>query len=255
MPPVPDARLLALLLLAAPPAAAPIVAQERDTPMAVSVGMVAIPAYQLYNGRVNLSQRTQNYGGQYRERTAETVGVQASFAWESQTGDFGLAAFAAQGPSQGDYTGLSAPETHVRDLLTVGLDLGWRPAVLRGGWGRLMVPFGPTVTWQRLRLSRGHRDAYASPAVPDNPEVTWSDRDWLSFGGHAGVVASIALGGGLALQAGGTARFVYYGQGAWSGQEESDIQRSGAEAIHVGYEDPIILLGHAIVGLEWRPGR
>ena len=230
-----------------------LVAQEPDAPVVLSAGVVAIPAYQIYNGRVNLSQGTQNYGGQYAERAADAVGVQASFTWGAATGAFGVAAFAARAPSEGRYSGLAAPETHVRDLLTVGMDLGWRPAVVRSRWGRLVVPFGPTVVWQRLALSRGHRDAYASPAVPEDPEVDWSDRSWLSIGGHAGVIASIPLGSGFSMQAGGSARFLYYGNGAWAGQEERDIRRSAGEVIHVGYEDPIILLGHGVLGLEWRP--
>lgn len=219
------------------------------------MGVVGIPPYQIYNGRVNLSQGDLVYGGQYLERTRETVGVRASVEWKALSGAFGLAGFLAHGESEGRYGGLAAPEEHTRDLLTIGLDLGWRPAVVQGGRWALRLPFGPTFTWQRLRLSQGHRDAHATPATPDRPEVNWTDREWLSMGGHAGVAASFSVGRGLALTAGGTARFLYYGQGAWSGQEEKDIQRSTGRTVHVGYEDPIIYLGHVTVGLEWRPRR
>lgn len=243
----PPTALLALLLLAPQTSAA---AQE-----ALSVGVVAIPAYQIYNGRVNLSQGDLVYGGQYLERTDETVGVRASVEWQALSGAFGVAGFVAQGASEGRYGGLAAPEEHRRDLLTLGVDLGWRPEVLRAGPWALRVPFGPTVTWQRLRLSEGHRDAHATPATTERVDVDWSDRSWLSMGGHAGVAGSLSLGSGVAVQAGATARFLYYGQGAWSGQEERDIKRSTGRTVHVGYEDPIIYLGHVILGLEWRPER
>lgn len=235
----------------------PSAAQEApaDSAWAATVGLITIPGHELYSGRVNVRTAGINTGGRYIESVDLGLGLQAqAFLTSDALGRISLSAYGTRAGSTGFYSGIAGEETLTRDLVTVGLDMGWEPALWRGSRSVLRVPFGPSVVWQSLDLSSGHRDAYANPEdLGDPPEVTWSDRTWLSMGGYGGLGLTLRMTDHLGVALDATGRFLFSDKGAWAGQEEEDIRRSTGRAVKLLYEQPILFLWTVRAGLQWRP--
>lgn len=217
-----------------------------------SVGVTTVGSHTIYNGRVSISHRGSKFAGSYREAPTAHVGIRARAAWESETlGDVSGALFLTRGTSVAEYTGIGGSERRSRDLVVVGLDVGWEPAVSEGDWGSFRFPFGPSLFWQSLDLSSGHRDVYADPDDLTAPEVAWSDRHWFAYGGYGGMALTLQVVDRLGIRTEGLGRFFFSDYGSWAGQEEDDIRASTGNAVNIGYERPVIFLWSAQVGLEW----
>lgn len=247
-----------VLLLCCPSLAlrqAQAAAQDLQPPRwTASLGVAGVSPQYFYRGRVYVQDRNQSYGSQYQERSGASLGLVASWSWRTQrVGELALTVSGMQTESTGSYSGIAAPETHDRSLLMIGADVGWRLVVWRSGMITFRVPLGPALAWHRLKLSDGHRDAYSNPGGTERPQVRWSDRDWVSLGGHAGLSLILAASSHLSLWVGGTARFLYASTNGWAGREESDIQRSTGNVVYIQYVDPLFFQASLETGLEWRP--
>lgn len=217
------------------------------------MGVTTIGPHKIYNGPVVLSHGGRTFGGHYREAPEAQFGIRARAAWASDLlGDVSGAVFVTRGTSAAVYTGIGGTEHLSRDLVTVGLDLGWEPAAVRGSWGSFRVPFGPSLLWNSLDLSSGHRNAYAAPDEFDAPDVEWSDRHWIAYGGYGGAALTVMLNEHLGVTGEGLGRFFYSDDGAWSGQEEDDIRDSTGNTVVIGYERRVVFLWSTELGLEWR---
>lgn len=226
-----------------------------ESSWAAAVGLITIPGHRIYSGRVGLRSEGVTTGGRYSETVDGSVGIQVrAFLDRALFGDISFSAYGTRTDTRGFYTGIGPEETLERKLLTLGLDMGWEPALWKDAGGSLAIPFGPSVVWQRLDLSSGHRDEYADPnGVGTPPEVAWSDRSWLSLGGYAGLGLALNLSDHVGIAADGTARFLWTDRGTWAGQEEEDILRSTGNTVTLLYERGVIFLWTARVGLLWHP--
>lgn len=234
--------------------AAPVSAQERSRePVSWSVGLLTVLPHDIYDGSLRLSAGQERYGAQYEERPETTLGVYGGVNLDSERfGSLTLHGFVAPGRSVGTYGGIAASETHERRLLSVGLDVGWRPRVVAGPI-EVRVPFGPSLFWQRLDLGAGHRDILGAPESVEAPRVDWSSREWFSIGGYGGLLVTVDVLSHVSLYARGDGRFLYFGKNQWSSSEENDIRRSTGNAVSIRYDDPIVLLTAFQIGLEWSP--
>lgn len=220
-----------------------------------ALGLITIPGHGIYSGRVGLRFRGVTSGGRYSETTDLSVGLQArAFVTSGRLGDVSLSAYGTRTTSTGFYTGIGPEKTLERDIFTLGVDLGWEPSLWNDRRASLRIPFGPSVVWQTLDLSSGHRDEYADPiALGSPPRVSWSDRTWFSFGGYAGLGLLLNVSEHVGLAADGTARFLWSDKGGWAGQEERDILQSTGNTVTILYEESVIFLWTARVGLLWHP--
>lgn len=254
-PPPPAAAAILLLLHALAPAAAqqPVTPDPGADPM-VSVGVIAVPQHNLYDGRLYLQTGGRVHGASYVERAAAVVGVRAGVTLNAgSAGRIGLTLFGMRGNSTGDYLGLDGPATATRPLDVAGAEMAWQPSLVRVGAMRVRLPFGPSVVWQRLRLSEGHRDIYADPEAFPPPDVDWSDRTWLSIGGHGGVLLELRASRDVSFVVAGRGRLLFNrGGGSWAGQEERDIHRSTGRTVNISYENLIVTQAALEAGLEWR---
>lgn len=249
---LPSAMVVALCLSTGSPAAAQAVGNPGSSTR-TSVGVTTVGPHKIYNGRVVVSHGGDRFAGRYREAPRAHVGVRARAAWNTDIfGDVSGALFLTRGTSVANYAGIGSAEQRSRDLLVVGLDVGWEPAVRKGSWGSLRFPFGPSLLWQKLDLSSGHRNAYGDPDDLVAPEVRWSDRNWFAYGGYGGAAATFMVQKHLGVRVEGLGRFFFSDYGSWAGQEEEDIRESTGNAVNIGYERLVVFLWSAQVGLEWR---
>lgn len=225
----------------------------RPAPPRTSVAVTTIGPHNIYNGLVTISHAGSKFVGEYREAPGAQYGVRARAAWDSELmGDVSGALFVARGTSSATYSGIGERMHVRRDLVTVGLDLGWEPALARGSWGSLRLPFGPSILWHRLDLSSGGRDAYAAPDELTAPSVSWSDRRWLSYGGYGGMSTTLMMGRHVGFTAEALGRFVFSDDSAWSSQEQKDIQNSTGNRVVIEYRRHPVFLWSSELGLEWR---
>ena len=253
----PRFRTIAVLACALA-AAAGVQAQESGTDAAAwraSLGFVSVPGHSLYDGRLYLQTDGRVHGANYMERAHGTVGVRAGLELQARSaGTVALLLYGTRGNSTGHYAGIDAPASATRSLLVLGTDLGWQPTVMRAGAVTLAVPFGPALAWQRLRLSEGHRNAYAAPAAESTPDVEWSDRSWTSLGGHGGLTLNVRGSDHLGVLLSARGRFLFNrGSGSWGGSEQKDIERSTGNHVVITYSDLITLQTAFEVGLAWHP--
>jgi hypothetical protein len=230
-------------------------AHETDEPAwTASIGLIGVPSYLLYDGPLYLQSESRTQGADYEEHVNKGMGLRAELVAKSKVGGrLAFMLYGSRGSSTAEYAGLTAPETATRSLLVVGADFGWHPTVLQNGAFSVALPFGPSVAWQRLRLSEGHRDVYADPLSGTSPTVEWSDRTWSSLGGHAGVKLSVHTGAKLGFVVAGRGRFLFNrGMGSWEGQEQRDIARSTGNSVSITYEDLIVVQSALEAGIEWR---
>ena len=195
------------------------------------------------------------HGATYIERAANVVGVRADVRFRAISGTMmSLGVYGTRGTSTAQYTGIAGPETMTRSLDVAGVDAGWQPGVFESPMLSVRVPVGPSLAWQKLHLSEGHRDAYATPGGGPVEDVDWSDRTWTSIGGHIGMAVSMHTSSHFDVFLTGRGRFLFNrGSGAWGDRERADIQRSTGNTVTITYTDRVVLQSGLEAGVEWRP--
>jgi len=164
--------------------------------------------------------------------------------------------YGAGGSSTGSYQSIRPsvrPFAHERGLSSLGVDLGIRLRMRGAERWDLRFEVGPTLAFQRLRLSEGHQDEWADPTSLEDTDIRWSDRDWTSLGLLMGLDWNLILDDHWAAFTGVRLRALYYGDAqSWEFQETTDVIDQTGNIVFFDYSQPVALHPSIEVGLTWR---
>jgi hypothetical protein len=237
---------------------APLILYAHDQPRWVfSFGAVGtIPSF-THNGFVELTFAGGSTSSFYEERSAWRGGLRASAAVRV----FGhhrarIAAYQVFGSSTGRYSSIRFGEpatVQTRGHRSGGLDFTYQPRLKASENYDLRFEFGPTVSWQRIRLSEGHNNEWADPIGGTSPSLNWQDRTWTSFGAIVGMELTRMLDQNWSWFVGGRVRALYYGDSeSWEVQNIQDISQQTGNIVFPTYHQPLALHPAFSVGLSWR---
>ena len=193
----------------------------------------------------------------YKERSGWRPGARAAFGYRfAGLRELRLSVYGTAGSSTGSYTSIrrfGQVLVQERGLASMGADLGVRLRVRGSEAWDLRFEVGPTLAWQRLRLSEGHQDEWASPTSLEDRDIQWRDRSWWSPGVIFGLDWSLILDDHWSAFTGVRIRALYYGDSrSWDVQDAQDIQRQTGNIVYVDYNQPVAFHPGIDVGLTWR---
>ena len=129
----------------------------------------------LHDGIVLLEFQQGSLAPFYQEKSSWRPGIRASVGYRfAGLREMRLSVYGTSGTSTGSYSSIRRLGTTIveeRALSSVGADLGIRLRVRGSERWDLRFEVGPTLAWQRLRLSEGHQDEWASPTTLDNVTI------------------------------------------------------------------------------------
>jgi len=238
---------------------APSIVYSHDQPKWIfSLGAVGmLPSY-AHNGPVILSFPGGSTSSLYQERSTWRGGVRASASVRL----FGyhrlrVTGYGVTGSSTGRYTSIRpgrGPTVQTRGHRTSGFDFTYMPRLRASETYDLRVEFGPTLSFQRLRLSEGHNDEWADPVGGTSPTIEWQDRKWTSLGATVGIELNRIVSRNWSWFAGARLRALYYGDTQqWEFQNIEDIVQQTGNVVFITYHHPLALHPALSVGLTWRP--
>ncbi len=223
----------------------------------VSVALTGSNPSYLHDGVVLLSFTGGSITSVYREQSSWRPGLRVAFGYRfAGLREMRLSLYGTTGSSTGTYSSIRQfGQTLVRErgLSSLGADLGLRLRVRGAERWDLRFEVGPTLAWQRLRLSEGHQDEWANPTSLDDLDIEWTDRDWWSLGVVAGLDWNLVLNDHWAAFTGFRVRALYYGDAqSWEFQNSTDVIEQTGNIVFFDYSQPVALHPSLDLGLTWR---
>ncbi len=231
-------------------------AYDRST-FNISFSLVGSNPSNLHDGVVLLSFTGGSATSLYREQSSWRPGARVAMGYRfAGLREMRLSLYGTSGSSTGTYSSIrqfGRVSVQERGLASFGADMGIRLRVRGAERWDLRFEVGPTLAWQRLRLSEGHQNEWADPRSLDDVDIEWTDRAWWSLGVVAGLDWNLILNDHWAAFTGVRLRALYYGDAqSWEFQEATDVIEQTGNVVFFDYSQPVALHPSLDLGLTWR---